>query len=68
MTRRLYRSLPWVGSLVALVTVGAAVRRKGFVRGTLDTALDFMPFVGGMKNLAEVVRGRDLIANRPGRE
>jgi hypothetical protein len=32
----------------------------------VDTVLDFIPFVGGAKNAAEIVRGRDLIADRPG--
>ena len=31
----------------------------------LDTALDAVPFVGAAKNLAEVVRGRDFIPDRP---
>jgi hypothetical protein len=64
ITRRLYRSLPWIGGLAALVTVGQAIRRKGFVGGTIDTALDFIPFVGAAKNIAEVSRGRDFIRDR----
>ena len=65
LTRRLIRSMPWIGSLLALATLGSAVRRKGFVGGTLDTALDFIPFVGGAKNLAEVGRGRDFFPDKP---
>lgn len=64
LARRLRRSMPWVGGLLALATLGAAIRRKGLFRGTVDTALDFTPFVGGVKNLAEVVRGRDFIRDR----
>ena len=67
LTRKLARSVPWIGGLLALVTVGAAMRRKGFFKGALDTALDFTPVVGGVKNLAEVARGRDFIRDRPGR-
>jgi hypothetical protein len=55
------RAAPWLGGLVALATIGASVRHKGFFRGTLDAALDATPFVGGAKNLAEAVRGRDFI-------
>ena len=44
--------------------LGAAVRRKGAVRGTVDTALDFTPVVGGIKNVAEVMRGRDFLGDR----
>jgi hypothetical protein len=61
---RLGRSMPWIGVAVALLTVGAAIRRKGVVGGTLDSALNAMPFVGAVKNAAEVVRGRDFIRDR----
>jgi hypothetical protein len=64
MTRRIYRSVPWIGGLIALFTLGRAVRRKGFFGGTMDTALDFTPVVGSVKNMAEVGRGRDFIPDR----
>lgn len=64
LTRRLYRSLPWLGGAVALAALGGAIRRKGVFGGTLDTALDFIPFVGGAKNLAEAARGRDFIRDK----
>ena len=64
LTRRLYRSMPWIGSVVAVVTIGSAIRRKGWLGGTLDTALDFIPFVGGAKNFAEAARGRDFIRDK----
>jgi hypothetical protein len=64
MTRRLYRSMPWIGSIIALVTIGRAIRRKGVFGGTVDTALDFVPFVGGAKNMAEVARGRDFFPDK----
>lgn len=65
LTRRLIRTMPWVGSVVALATLGGAMRRKGILGGALHTALDFIPFVGGAKNLAEIGRGRDFIPDKP---
>ena len=65
LTRKLSRSVPWIGGLLALATLGAAIKRKGMFRGAVDTVLDFTPFVGGVKNLAEAVRGRDFIRDRP---
>ena len=65
VTRRLYRSVPWIGGVLALITVGKAVQRKGLIGGTVDTALDVIPFVGGVKNLVEAGRGRDFIPNKP---
>ena len=64
LTRRLYRSVPWIGSVVAVVTIGSAIRRKGWLGGALDTALDFIPFLGGAKNFAEAARGRDFIRDK----
>jgi hypothetical protein len=64
MTRKLVRAVPLLGAVIAIATLRKAIKRKGMFGGTLDTALDFIPFVGGAKNAAEVVRGRDFIADR----
>jgi hypothetical protein len=61
---RLGRSLPWIGAAIAIVTLGSAIRRKGFVRGVLHSALDAIPYVGGAKNVAEMARGRDFFPDR----
>jgi hypothetical protein len=62
--RRLARSIPWVGGIIALATIGTALRRKGMVGGALHTALDAIPYVGGAKNIAELARGRDFFPDR----
>jgi hypothetical protein len=64
LTRRYPRMLPWIGGAIALVTLAAAIRRKGWIGGTVDTALNAVPFVGGVKLLTEAVRGRDFIRPR----
>ena len=64
LARRLTRSIPYIGALVALATLGSAIRRKGVVRGAVHSALDAIPFVGGAKNRAEVARGRDFLRDR----
>ncbi len=56
--------MPWIGTVIALGTVAATMRRKGFFRGVLDTGLNAVPFLGAAKNAAEVIRGRDFIADR----
>ena len=65
IARKMLRSVPFLGSLVALATLGMAIRRKGMWRGTADTALDFIPYVGGVKNSAEILRGRDFLRDKP---
>ncbi len=67
LTRRLIRTWPIVGGILAVITVAGAVRRKGFFRGVLDTALDAVPVLGPTKNLIEFHRGRDFIREGPAR-
>ena len=64
ITRKMMRAVPFLGAIVALATLGRAMKRKGMFRGAVDTTLDFVPYVGGVKNTLEVVRGRDFIADR----
>ncbi len=68
IARKLLRAVPMLGALVALGTLAASIRRKGPVGGAVDTVLDFIPFVSGVKNAVEIVRGRDLIADTPVRQ
>jgi hypothetical protein len=63
-TQRFARAVPWVGAVIALATLGSAMRRKGVIGGAVHTALDMIPYVGGAKNVAEAVRGRDFIRDR----
>lgn len=61
---KLVRAVPWIGGVVAIATLGQSMRRKGFFAGTLDTALDAVPFVGGAKTVCEALRGRDFIREK----
>lgn len=62
--RRMARSIPYIGAIIAIATIGSAIRRKGLVRGALNAGLDAIPFLGGAKNLAEAARGRDFLADK----
>ena len=62
--RRLSRSVPWIGAVVALAAIGSAIRRKRLFGGALDTALDVIPGVGAVKNACEAIRGRDFIKDK----
>jgi hypothetical protein len=64
LTRKLIRAVPYLGGVVAVLTLGSAMRRKGAVQGAVDTALDMIPFLGAAKNGVEVVRGRDFFPDR----
>jgi hypothetical protein len=64
LSRRLSRSVPWIGGAIALATVVTTMKRKGFFGGLMDTGLNAVPFVGAAKNTVELVRGRDFFPDR----
>ena len=66
LSRRVARSLPWIGAAIAIVTVASTMRRKGVISGALDSGLNAVPFVGLAKNVVEVARGRDFFPDRYG--
>ena len=64
VSRRLRRSIPILGTAIAVATIVSTVRRKGVVSGTLDTGLNAVPLVGALKNAVEILRGRDFFPDR----
>ena len=54
------RSIPILGTAIAVATIASTVRRKGLVGGSLDTGINAVPFVGALKNGVEILRGRDF--------
>ena len=64
LSKRLRRSVPIIGTAIAVATVVSTVRRKGLVSGSLDTGLNAMPLVGAIKNVVEMMRGRDFFPDR----
>lgn len=66
LSRRLSKSIPVIGAVVAVATVVGTMRRKGLISGVFDTALNAIPFVGAAKNAVEIARGRDFFPDRAG--
>ncbi len=64
LSRRLSKSVPIIGAVVAVATVVGTMRRKGLISGAFDTALNAIPFVGAAKNAVEIARGRDFFPDR----
>jgi hypothetical protein len=60
VAKRVAKSLPYVGSAMAIGLVGFNVKKKGLVRGVIDSGLDAIPIVGTVKNVTEFFTG-DLI-------
>ena len=64
IVRRLVRSVPWVGAVVAIAAIGSSIQSKGLFGGALDIALDATPGVSLLKNAFEAIRGRDFIKDK----
>jgi hypothetical protein len=64
LSRRMRRSIPILGTAIAVATIASTVRRKGLVGGSLDTGINAVPFVGALKNGVEILRGRDFFPDR----
>lgn len=57
LARRVARSIPYVGTAVAIGLVGHDIKRKGLKNGLLNAGLDAIPFVGAAKNAVEFFSG-----------
>lgn len=64
LARRLGKSVPFVGALVAIGFLAETIRRKGVMRGLADTALNAVPVFGAVKNGIELFTD-DWLADRP---
>lgn len=57
VARRVARSIPYVGTAVAIGLVGYDIKKKGVVKGVLNSGIDAIPFVGLAKNAVELFTG-----------
>lgn len=64
LARRIGKSLPLVGTAVAVAYLVHSVRRKGLFGGLAHTALDVLPVVGTVKNGIEMFTD-DWFPDRP---
>lgn len=63
IAKRVAKSVPYVGTAMAIGLVGYDIKRKGFARGVLNAGLDAIPFVGMGKNVVEFFTG-DLLPDK----
>ena len=57
IARRAAKSVPYLGSAMAIGMIGYDIKRKGVFKGVLNTGLDAIPFVGTGKNIVEFFTG-----------
>jgi hypothetical protein len=63
VAKRLAKMVPLGGTVVAVALVGDDIRRKGVLRGSINSGLDAIPIFGLAKNAVEFVTG-DLIPDK----
>jgi hypothetical protein len=61
------KSVPVVGTVVVIGLIGYEVRKKGLIKGLVNTALDATPVLGMTKNAIELVTGDWLSDKTPPR-
>jgi hypothetical protein len=59
------KSVPLVGTVVAVGLIGYEIKKKGIARGLVNTALDATPVVGLIKNAIEMFTGDWLPDKKP---
>lgn len=63
VAKRVAKTIPFGGTVVAIALVGSDIRNKGVIKGVLNSGIDAIPFVGLAKNAVELFRG-DFIPDR----
>ncbi len=58
------KSVPVVGAAVAVGLVAYEVKKKGLIKGLVNTALDATPIIGVTKNAIEMITG-DWLPDKP---
>lgn len=63
VAKRAARMVPFGGTIVVIGLIGHDIKRKGVVRGCVNSGLDAIPFFGFAKNAVELFTG-DFIADK----
>lgn len=64
IVKRGAKMLPFGGTFIVLGLVGHDIKKKGLVKGVLNSSMDAIPFVGLAKNGVEIFTG-DFIPDKP---
>ncbi len=64
VAKRVAKSIPYVGTVMAIGLVGYDIKNKGVVKGILNSGIDAIPVVGFAKNAVELFTG-DFFPDKP---
>jgi len=65
IAKRVAKMVPFGGTVIAVGLVGHDIKKKGFVKGVVNSGIDAIPFVGLAKNAVEIFTG-DFIPDQDG--
>jgi len=63
VAKRVGKMLPFGGTIIAGALVGHDIKKKGVVKGVVNSGIDMIPFVGFAKNAVELFTG-DFIPDK----
>jgi hypothetical protein len=63
LVKRGAKMLPFGGTIVVVGLVGHDIKKKGFVKGVVNSGIDAIPVVGLAKNAVEIFTG-DFIPDK----
>ena len=63
VAKRAAKMLPFGGTVIAVGLVGHDIKKKGFVKGVVNSGIDAIPFVGFAKNAVELFTG-DFLSDK----
>lgn len=65
VARKVGKSVPLLGTAVVIGLMGYEIKKKGLVKGVVNTALDATPVLGTAKNVIEIFTGDWLADKEP---
>ena len=63
VAKRVAKTIPFGGTAIVIALVGNDIKKKGVVRGLVNSGIDAIPFFGLAKNAVELVTG-DFIPDK----
>ena len=63
LVKRGAKMIPFGGTVIAVGLVGHDIKKKGVVKGVVNSGIDAIPFVGLAKNAVEIFTG-DFIPDK----
>jgi hypothetical protein len=63
VAKRVAKQIPVIGTVFTIGLVGQDIRKKGLIKGVVNSGLDAVPFVGTAKGVVELFMG-DFLSDK----